>query len=289
SVKSSKDEDVPAGFEEEMEHSTDHLSGSGTTLVRALNLAIHPGMPLMITGSNGAGKTAIARVLAGLWTPGGAAASITRPTAESTEDGNRSRPGVFVVPQRAYMVSGSLLEQVIYPHTLGEFYSLYEGKAEEGLRELQGILAAAHLGYLVEREGGWGTVNGGEKQRMALSRVFYHRPKFAVLDECTSAVSSDVEGQMYEHAKSLGISHITVSLRPSLTKYHTHLLTLTGDGTGSWTFTPIFSSSATSTTSTPSVTTGSKEGTGSGDLTRVLEEIRTLEAKLSEAEGGRLE
>ncbi|KAF9235810.1 ABC transporter transmembrane region 2-domain-containing protein [Melanogaster broomeanus] len=253
---------------QEMERSTDHLSGSGTTLVRALNLALHPGMHLMITGSNGVGKTAIARVLAGLWTPGGAAARR-----------EQSRPGVFVVPQRAYMVSGSLLEQVIYPHTLGEFYSLYEGKAEEGLRELQEILEAAHLGYLVEREGGWGTVkewrdvlSGGEKQR------------------CTSAVSSDVEGQMYEHAKSLGISLITISLRPSLTKYHTHLLTLTGDGTGSWTFTPIFSSSATSTStsSTPSVATGSKEGdgsTGAGDLTHVLEEIRTLEGKVSEAEG----
>ena len=31
--------------------------------------------------------------------------------------------------------------------------------------------------------------------------------------ECTSAVSSDVEGQMYEHAKSLGITLITISLR----------------------------------------------------------------------------
>ena len=31
--------------------------------------------------------------------------------------------------------------------------------------------------------------------------------------ECTSAVSSDVEGRMYEHAKSLGITLITISLR----------------------------------------------------------------------------
>jgi ATP-binding cassette, subfamily D (ALD), peroxisomal long-chain fatty acid import protein len=64
---------------------------------------------------------------------------------------------------------------------------------------------------------------------------------------------------MYEHAKALGITLITISLRsvlfiqpdrvflpsllfpssPSLAKYHTQLLTLSGDGTGSWTLARI--------------------------------------------------
>lgn len=127
----------------------------------------------MVTGSNGVGKTAVARVLAGLWAPSGADARVTRPTSDAGTTNGRPRLGVFVVPQRAYMVTGSLLEQVIYPQTLGEFYALCGGNAEEGLKELQGILEAAHLGYLVEREGGWGTVkewrdvlSGGEKQRV---------------------------------------------------------------------------------------------------------------------------
>ncbi|KAF9236033.1 hypothetical protein BU15DRAFT_64310 [Melanogaster broomeanus] len=209
--KSSKDVDVSTVFEEDMERSTDRLSGPAMTLVRALNLA-----------------------LTQLWTPGGAAASISRPTAESSEDGNRS----IVVPERAYMVSGSLLEQL-------------EGK---------------DLGTVMN------VSRGGEADVCR-----WHFRMYFVIDQsslfwiCTSAVSSDVEGQMYEHAKSLGISFITISLRPSLTKYHTHLLTPIGDDTGSWTFTSIFASSATSTSATPSITYWLKARglgvLGPGDLT----------------------
>lgn len=78
---------------------------------------------------------------------------------------------------------------------------------------------------------------------MSLARVFYHCPKYAILDECTSAVSSDVEGRMYESLKAVGVTLITISLRyvflcvysdcdldsrcrPSLMRYHTQLLTL---------------------------------------------------------------
>lgn len=67
------------------------------------------------------------------------------------------------------------------------------GATDDGLLE---VLESVKLGYLLAREGGWDSVrdwtdvlSGGEKQRLALSRLFYHRPQFAILDECTSAVS----------------------------------------------------------------------------------------------------
>lgn len=210
--------------------------------VKDLSLVLTEGEHLMITGSNGVGKTAVARVLAGLWAGQGSHSMVSRPSRSSTDVSNgKVQHGVIVVPQRAYMVTGSLLAQIIYPHSYSDF--LESGKTKE---DLLNILDAVYLGYLPEREGGWETrkewrdvLSGGEKQRMGLARVFYHKPKFAILDECTSAVSGDVEGKMYEHAKSLGITLITISLRPSLMKYHTRLLTLTGDGTGNWTLSPL--------------------------------------------------
>ena len=66
--------------------------------------------------------------------------------------------------------------------------------------------------------------SGGEKQRVAMARLYFHKPTFAILDECTSAVSVDVEDKMYSQAKALGITLITTSHRKSLWKFHEYVL-----------------------------------------------------------------
>jgi len=54
--------------------------------------------------------------------------------------------------------------------------------------DIKQILKEVYLDYLIEREGGLDAVNdwndvlsGGEKQRIAMARLFYHKPTFAVL------------------------------------------------------------------------------------------------------------
>ena len=200
----------------------------GDELIESLSFVLHSSDHLLISGPNGVGKSSIARIVAGLWPV--YRGLVSRPRQVGMD-------GIMFLPQRPYLSVGTLRDQVIYPHT--EFDMRENNKNEN---HLQQILDAARLGYLVEREGGWDTrkewkdvLSGGEKQRMGIARLLYHEPRYAFIDEGTSAVSSDVEGLLYETAKERGITLITISTRVSLKKYHTYSLVLgLGDGGYDW-------------------------------------------------------
>ena len=57
-----------------------------------------------------------------------------------------------------------------------------------------------------------------------MARMFFHKPTFGIMDECTSAVSVDAEEQLYQSAHDCGITAITVSQRLGLERFHGHEL-----------------------------------------------------------------
>lgn len=202
----------------------------GDELIESLSFIVHSGDHLLISGANGVGKSAIPRIIAGLWPV--YRGLVSRPRGFGLD-------GIMFLPQRPYLSVGTLRDQVIYPHTAIDMQERGTTDAE-----LQKILDDARLGYLPAREGGWDSrkewkdvFSGGEKQRMAIARLLYHEPRYAFLDEGTSAVSSDVEGLLYEQAKQRGITLITISTRASLKKYHTYHLALgLGEEEENWRF-----------------------------------------------------
>ena len=50
----------------------------------------------------------------------------------------------------------------------------------------------------------------GQKQRLAIARLWYHSPRYAILDECTSAVSLELEELLYHECKKRNIIYVTI-------------------------------------------------------------------------------
>ncbi|XP_011259407.2 ATP-binding cassette sub-family D member 3 [Camponotus floridanus] len=211
------------------------ITPNGDVLIKELSFEVKSGVNVLVCGPNGCGKSSMFRILGELWPVW--AGTITKPP----------RGKLFYIPQRPYMTLGTLRDQVIYPHTKAEM----ERRGNANDEDLKKFLELVQLTHLLERENttnsegqGWDSVadwmdvlSGGEKQRIAMARLFYHKPQFAILDECTSAVSVDVEDFMYSYCRQENITLFTVSHRRSLWKHHEYFLHM--DGRGGYEFKPI--------------------------------------------------
>ncbi|KAI0479382.1 ABC transporter transmembrane region 2 [Xylariaceae sp. FL0804] len=204
------------------------ISPNGDVLVKALSFSLKQGDHLLVVGPNGCGKSSLFRILGGLWPVYGG--TVYKPPFSD----------IFYIPQRPYLSRGSLRQQITYPDSLRTVRA--RGVTDAQLLDILKILSLEHLVDLYDEgwdaEAEWRDVlSGGLQQRVAMARLFYHRPRYAILDECTSSVTLETEKVMYETAKALGVTLMTVSHRRSLWKYHSRILQF--DGQGHYVFTRL--------------------------------------------------
>ena len=209
-----------------IEHLTLQTPNYQNTLFEDVSFELSQGQGLLVMGASGCGKSSLLRAIAGLWNSGTGA--IFRPKLEE----------ILFLPQRPYMIIGTLKEQLIYPAV--------EKDIDES--ELQQVLELVNLPDLAQRFGGfeeekdWSEVLSlGEQQRVAFARILINKPKYAILDEATSALDKTNEESLYQHLLSTKTTFISVGHRDTLKEYHQYLLQL-ADEDDRWQFTQLVSS-----------------------------------------------
>ncbi|AES66124.2 putative fatty-acyl-CoA-transporting ATPase [Medicago truncatula] len=240
---------------------------SDSTLITDLSLTIKAKDNLLITGPSGSGKTSLLRVMAGLWRTGTgkiiyyvkggedaekSISSDVNTPRDVSEDRGKSisrKSGIFFLPQKPYMVLGTLRQQLLYP-TWGDdvvptldsdkqknvlpFLSNSDDMNSELMKpktdELIKILEDVRLGYILPRFGldsthEWSSVLSlGEQQRLAFARLLLSKPQLALLDESTSALDEANEVYLYEKIAAAGITYISVGHRSTLSNFHDRIL-----------------------------------------------------------------
>ena len=182
------------------------------TLVADLSINLPQGEGLLVRGPSGCGKSSLLRSIVGLWDTG--SGTILRPPLEQ----------MLFLPQKPYMVLGTLRDQLLYPKV----------DMEVDDQHLRQILLQVNLPNLEQRHGGfdaeqnWGEVLSlGEQQRLIFARLLLNKPSYAILDEATSALDPQNEKNLYEQLQLSGMTFLSVGHRESLSDYHRSILDLT--------------------------------------------------------------
>ncbi len=219
-IVAEKDEAQTINIVEDSRLAIEHLSlqipNHQRTLIQDLSVELPSGKGLLIVGPSGCGKSSLLRAIAGLWNAGTGA--IVRPKLDD----------ILFLPQRPYMILGTLRDQLIYPNI--------NISSEISEQELKQVLQQVNLKDLDERFGGFDTsldwaslLSFGEQQRLTFARILLNKPPYAILDEATSALDMENEEVLYRHLQAMGTTFISVGHRPILEDYHQFVLELSED------------------------------------------------------------
>lgn len=177
-------------------------------LLKDLTFDIIPGKVNLIRGDNGSGKSTIASLLMKGYTPQKGKITVGGIDIQSIRT-DTWRKYISIVPQRPDIFDGTILENIVMGDTGYDTRSVAAACAIAGLGPTLDAMPGGLLAHTGEHAC---RLSGGERQKLALARALYRKPKVLIMDEATTHLDSSSRERLKETIRTLRSNGITVVL-----------------------------------------------------------------------------
>ncbi|MFD6101304.1 ABC transporter ATP-binding protein [Nocardia salmonicida] len=166
--------------------------GAEKPVLRGIRFQVAPGTTTAVVGSTGAGKTTLINLIPRLIDVTDGAVYVGDTDVRHL-DLELLRSGIGLVPQRAYLFSGTIATNLRYgkPDATDEelWHALEVAQAADFVREMpQGLDTPVAQGGT--------TVSGGQRQRLCIARALVRRPRIYLFDDSFSALDVATDARL---------------------------------------------------------------------------------------------
>jgi ATP-binding cassette, subfamily B, bacterial len=180
-------------------------------VVQDVSIEIIPGQKIAIVGRSGAGKSSLAKLMVGLYSP--TTGCILYDGLDLSGIDLRSvRSLVGVVTQRPYLFGLSIRANIALTDPSLPLQSVVEAAKAACIHD---DIMAMPMGYETLLNDGGMSLSGGQSQRVALARALFHKPAILLLDEATSQLDTVTEREVHRNIASLRCTRIVIAHRLS--------------------------------------------------------------------------
>lgn len=198
--------------------------GADEPTLRGVNFELAPGEVLGIIGPSAAGKSTLARLIAGTWAPTAGKVRLDGADIAVWHDSGGSHH-VGYLPQDIELFAGTVRDNIARLGDAGPA-AVIEAAKLVGLHEAIMRLPRAYNSEIGEAGV---RLSGGQRQRIGLARAIFGRPRLVVLDEPNASLDHEGEEALH-HAiarlKEAGTTIVMIAHRPSVLSLADKLLVL---------------------------------------------------------------